>query len=98
MISLALLTTDHALRVVLIVDPDREVVGCPCLPEDFVDNIWPLVEEVNCGLPPEARITRDHVLVASIDKPFQTTAKGTVRRRFVVKSYSKEIEAISGLN
>ncbi|KAJ5401039.1 hypothetical protein N7465_011528 [Penicillium sp. CMV-2018d] len=98
MVSLAVLTTDHARRVVLIVEPDREVVGCSCLPGDFVDNIWPLVEEVNCSLPPEARITRDHVLVASIDKPFQTTAKGTVRRRFVVESYSKEIEAISVLN
>lgn len=98
MVSRAVLTTDHALRVVLIVNPDRKVVQCSYLPEDIVGNIWPLVEEINCDLPLEAQITRDHILVASIDKPFQTTAKGTVRRRFVVESYSEEIEAISVLN
>ncbi|KAJ5520723.1 hypothetical protein N7463_001176 [Penicillium fimorum] len=98
MVFRAVLTTDHDLRVVLIVDPDRKVMGVSCLPEDFVDNIWPLVEEINCSLPLEAQIARDHVLVASIEKPFQTTSKGSVRRHLVVESYSKEIESISVLS
>lgn len=75
MVSRAVLTTDHALRVVLIVNPDRKVVECSYLPEDIVGNIWPLVEEINSDLPLEAQITRDHILVASTDKPFQTTVK-----------------------
>lgn len=94
----AVLTTDHTLRVVLIVEPDRERARSLKLPEDFVECIRPLVEKINTDLPSEAQIAENHVLVAPAHEPFSTTAKGTVQRRVAVESYAVKIGKLSILD
>ncbi|KAJ6001161.1 hypothetical protein N7481_001570 [Penicillium waksmanii] len=89
-----IITTNKALRAVLIVEPNWEQVGHVRLPEGLVESIWPLVQKINNDLPCEAEISRGHILVATKDHPFQTTAKGTVKRRLVVQSYWEKIESL----
>ncbi|PLB53450.1 acetyl-CoA synthetase-like protein [Aspergillus steynii IBT 23096] len=95
LVSKAVATTDHSLRPVLIVDPNRRVEGNELSSEEVVERLWPSVKEINAGLPPEAQIAQTHILVAPVDKPLRTTAKGTVQRRLVVEDFAKEIEACS---
>jgi hypothetical protein len=94
LVSKAIVTTDHALRVLVIIEPTRDNQH---IPKDVANAIWPLIQRINKNLPREAQIAKDRILIAPSSKPFQTTAKGTVQRRLVVQSHSKDIEAISAL-
>ncbi|KAE8139837.1 acetyl-CoA synthetase-like protein [Aspergillus pseudotamarii] len=96
-IARAVVSADHRFRAVLIIEPDWKQKGCPHSPEGLVSSIWPLVEKTNHDLPVEANISKDRILVASIDSPFPTTAKGTVQRRALLEGYQEEISAISTL-
>lgn len=92
LVSRAVMTPDPALRVVLIIDPDWTMVR-ELSPEEIIDRLWPLVEKLNGGLPEEARMARSRIVVAPVDKPFRTTAKGSVQRRYVLDDFAEEIEA-----
>lgn len=96
-IARAVVSTDQRFRAVLIIEPDWEKSDCPRSPDGLMTSIWPLVEKTNRDLPLEANITKDHILIASIDNPFPITAKGTVQRRAVLEEYREEIIAISNL-
>lgn len=60
----------------------------------FVDEIWPFVEESNSLLPGQGRITRSNILVASSDRPFHRSPKGTIVRSLTLKAYDQEIHAL----
>ncbi|KAB8254581.1 acetyl-CoA synthetase-like protein [Aspergillus pseudonomiae] len=98
LVSKAMVATNHALRVMLIIDPDRRIARRSMPPEEVVDRLWPLVEQVNCRLPVEAQITRNRILVAPINKPFKTTAKGTIQRRHILEDFKLEIESFPDNN
>ncbi|KAL4919649.1 acetyl-CoA synthetase-like protein [Aspergillus aurantiobrunneus] len=91
LVSRALVTTDHALLVVLIIEPWS---ANQLLPGDVLDGIWPSIQKINEDLPREAQIAKDHVLIAPAGRPFQTTPKGSMRRRSVVQTYSDDIKGI----
>ncbi|EIW54172.1 acetyl-CoA synthetase-like protein [Trametes versicolor FP-101664 SS1] len=60
--------------------------------EAYKDLIWPSVEKANAHLQQHAQISRNMILVASSEKPFERTLKGTTRRGVCLKLYAKEIE------
>ncbi|KAL8822839.1 MAG: hypothetical protein Q9191_006436 [Dirinaria sp. TL-2023a] len=60
----------------------------------FIDEIWPFVEESNSLLPSQGRITRSRILVASSDRPFHRSPKGTVVRSLTLKAYEEDINAL----
>lgn len=93
----AVVTTNNALSAVLIVEPRWEQVEHLRLPEGVIESIWPLVEKVNADLPSEAEISRRNILLVAKDRPFQTTAKGTMKRPSVVQGYAGDIEILEGL-
>ena len=94
MIHKAVITTNDALRVVLLVEPVWEHIVNLRLPEEFIGNIWCLVENINADLPCEAEISKSRIIVATKDNPFQKTAKGTVKRRLVVQSHWEKIKSL----
>lgn len=61
--------------------------------QDFIDRIWPTVEEANKIAPTYARIARSNVIVTDPHKPFLRAPKGSVVRKLTVKAYEDEIEA-----
>ncbi|KAG0144881.1 hypothetical protein CROQUDRAFT_723775 [Cronartium quercuum f. sp. fusiforme G11] len=68
---------------------DREAVG------NYINLIWPSIEEVNRFAPTHSRLTRELILV--IDprvKPLPKTNKGQVARVKTLEMFSDEIEAI----
>ncbi|KAJ5786433.1 NRPS-like enzyme [Penicillium pulvis] len=64
----------------------------------FVETIWPKVERANETVPKYGRVSKNKIQLASPDKPFKLTPKGTKQRRTITSDYQKEIEAIYEAN
>ncbi|KAI5119730.1 hypothetical protein M0805_008660 [Coniferiporia weirii] len=60
---------------------------------EFLQKIWPTVEQMNEYAPQHSRIFKEMIIVSSPSKPFSYTAKNTARRQFIIDDYEEEIEA-----
>ena len=60
--------------------------------EEILNQIWPSIEEANRSAPKHAKILRDFVLLASPDRPFSKTSKGTVRRGPTLQLYQDDLD------
>ncbi|TVY13347.1 Non-canonical non-ribosomal peptide synthetase FUB8 [Lachnellula arida] len=62
--------------------------------QEFLDSVWPTVEEANKVSPGHAQIARNLVMVIKADKSFPRAAKGTIVRHAANKEYAEEINAL----
>ena len=62
--------------------------------DSLINEIWDNVTKANGKAPAYGHILRDKILVASKEKPFSITVKGSIRRRDILGAYAQEIEAI----
>lgn len=63
--------------------------------EEFIDRIWPVVQEANAKCPAHARVDKSKILVLeSATKPMLRAAKGTVQRQGTLRLYADEIDAL----
>lgn len=62
--------------------------------ERFRNDIWPTVEKLNAFAPTHSRVFKEMILVEKPSKPFQYTAKSTVRRQLVLSEYQTEIDEL----
>lgn len=87
----ALIAGTARFQASLVVEPTAEMN----LPDnEFIDIIWPAVEEANKVGPAHGRIFRSKVIVANRDKPFKRAGKGTVTRGQTTKLYEGEIDQL----
>ncbi|SJL14868.1 uncharacterized protein ARMOST_18343 [Armillaria ostoyae] len=100
------LTTDKRVAAALMFGRSKFQPGVLILPtpeEAFEPNdttrlaeyrasIWDTIMKVNKQAPQHSRIYKEMVLVAKPSKPFEFTAKGTLRRNAILKAYEQEIE------
>ncbi|TFK74161.1 acetyl-CoA synthetase-like protein [Pluteus cervinus] len=76
----------------VLVEP-REAVN-PFNPrelDDFIDKIWPVIEEANQKAPASSRIYKSMIIVTSPDKPMTRAGKSTIQREASLKLYEQEI-------
>ncbi|KZS90163.1 acetyl-CoA synthetase-like protein [Sistotremastrum niveocremeum HHB9708] len=73
----------------IIVNPSRGASD----PSSFLNQIWPTIEILNKEVPMHSRIVRELIIIASPNRPFALTDKGTVRTKVTIALYEKEIEA-----
>lgn len=64
----------------------------------FIDEIWPFVEKANAVAPAYGRLMKSKIAMASKDKPFKSTPKGSTRRGLVIQDYTQEIEYLYSLD
>ncbi|KAK4184811.1 hypothetical protein QBC35DRAFT_390894 [Podospora australis] len=62
--------------------------------ETIIDQVWPSVEEANEQYPAHGRVWRNMIKIASAEKPFQRTPKGSVNRRNTSVLYKEEIASL----
>ncbi|KAK0744490.1 hypothetical protein B0T21DRAFT_429030 [Apiosordaria backusii] len=62
--------------------------------EEFIDKIWPLIEEANAEYPAYARVWRSTVMLTKPEKPFKRASKGSTMRQATYKLYEDEIEKL----
>ncbi|KAF5350371.1 hypothetical protein D9757_013631 [Collybiopsis confluens] len=77
----------------VIVQLGNEETPGPKLRETVV-HLWPSIAAINRSLPVYARIQQHMILIASADKPFQFTQKGSPRRPMILSDYQVEIDAL----
>ncbi|KIW17956.1 hypothetical protein PV08_05151 [Exophiala spinifera] len=61
--------------------------------EEFVEDVWPVVERANSLVANHGRVMKTHIVVGSRTTPFQTTPKGNIKRKNVEQDYFSEIES-----
>ncbi|KPM41877.1 hypothetical protein AK830_g4721 [Neonectria ditissima] len=93
-----------ALKGALVVGQDRFqpalLVEPAVLPKDdaeteaLIDEIWPLVEEVNKVTVAHGRIVRNFIALANPTKPFLRAPKGTIQRGPTLKVYKDDIDQL----
>ncbi|PYH42518.1 putative NRPS-like enzyme [Aspergillus saccharolyticus JOP 1030-1] len=81
---------ETCLLVEPVVHPDSKRVD----KQEFIENIWPLVQTANETVPQYGRIVKSMIRLSSPGKPFKLTAKGTTQRHAVNRDYAAEIEEI----
>ncbi|KAJ7039814.1 hypothetical protein C8F04DRAFT_996222 [Mycena alexandri] len=72
----------------VLVTPSENAVNL----ELFRDAIWPTVEQANKFAPAHSRLFKNMIILSDPSKPFQVTAKGTLRRNAILEDYAQEIE------
>ncbi|KAF2113570.1 hypothetical protein BDV96DRAFT_601064 [Lophiotrema nucula] len=71
----------------LILEPKEHAPDAKVL----FEAVWSVIEKANTEAPGHGRITRDMVLTASKEKPFDRSPKGTIIRISTGEKYEKEI-------
>lgn len=62
---------------------------------DFVNRLWPTIEEANMLCPAHAKIAKDRVIFANASKPFVRSGKGTVQRMATWKLFTSEMDSLN---
>jgi thioester reductase-like protein len=74
----------------LIVEPKKYAQD----PIALLEEVWPIVERANEEAPGHGKITRSMVVVASENKPFERSPKGTVVRSLTTVKYEHEVASL----
>ncbi|RAH64512.1 putative NRPS-like enzyme [Aspergillus aculeatinus CBS 121060] len=90
----ALLIGQRRFQTCLLIEPDFDKVATPADVKEFINMIWPVVQEANATVPDYGQIVKSMIRLSSREKPFKLTAKGTTQRHAVNKDYAEEIEQI----
>ncbi|KAJ5529641.1 hypothetical protein N7527_003034 [Penicillium freii] len=85
----ALVVGSGQFQAGLIIEPhaDRKVAD----DEAFFDEIWSWVEKANAGCPAHAKVWHSMTMVATPEKPFKRSAKGSIMRKATYELYESEI-------
>ncbi|CEN61108.1 hypothetical protein ASPCAL07772 [Aspergillus calidoustus] len=62
--------------------------------QQFLDDVWPIIEKVNQETVAHGRILRDYVFVSDPARPFPRAGKGTIQRAMATKLYADDIRRI----
>lgn len=62
--------------------------------QQFIDDVWPVIEKVNEQTVAHGRILRDYVFLSDPARPFPRAGKGTIQRAMAVKLYADDIRRI----
>ncbi|KAJ6507610.1 hypothetical protein DFH09DRAFT_1437030 [Mycena vulgaris] len=96
-----ILAQDPRIKTAIMFGRERPHVGVIITPsedgldlESFRDAIWPTIEQANNFAPSHSRIFKDMIVLANPSRPFQVTAKGTLRRQAILEDYAQDIDAV----
>ncbi|KAL1885457.1 putative NRPS-like protein biosynthetic cluster [Paecilomyces lecythidis] len=94
MVSRALVVGEGRFQSALLIEPNWNLWTGERPNSDLIEQIWPTVHQANNIALAHGRIAKNRIGLASRDKPFKTTPKGTTQRRLVNQDYAQEIGAI----
>ena len=88
----ALVTGQGRFEAALLIEPMHSCDSSASQKAEFIERLWPTINEANQLCPAHARISKSHILFTKTDKPMSRAGKGTVQRRFTIENYSAELE------
>lgn len=81
------------IQSALLVEP-KESPSNEAERADFIEMLWPRINESNTYIPGQGRVARDKVICVLPNKPFPRTGKGTIIRKMTEEAYKDEIERL----
>ena len=90
----ALVTGQGRFEAALLIEPMDSSDSSASQKAEFIERLWPTIQEANRLCPAHARISKSHILFTQPDKPMSRAGKGTVQRRFTIENYSDELEKL----
>ncbi|OJJ82685.1 uncharacterized protein ASPGLDRAFT_36807 [Aspergillus glaucus CBS 516.65] len=94
LVSKALVVSQGTFQLSLLVKPNWNKWTENQAEGSLINKIWLSVQEANIIAPGHGRVLKTKIGVASKDKPFKKTSKGSIQRRLVINDYTEEINAI----
>ena len=88
----ALVTGQGHVEAALLIEPMDPCDSSASQKAQFIERLWPTLEEANRLCPAHARISKSHILFTGPDEPMSRAGKGTVQRRFTIENHSDELE------
>lgn len=86
----AIVAGQGEFQPVLILEPEGILAG-DSKREELIDQVWPLVEQVNETTVAHGRILRQFIIVLDGDKQFQRSPKGAIQRGQTLKMFQDHI-------
>lgn len=93
-VSRALVIGQSRFQTSLLVEPNWHLWSEDKPVNKLIESIWPTVQEANQAGPSHGRIMKNKIGVASQNKPFKITPKGSTRRQQTIADYAEEIDNI----
>lgn len=93
-IRVALMVGTARYQSALLIEVENDQTMTESAKGNFVDQIWPVVEEANQAYPKDARVSRSHILLTDPKIPIQRAGKGTVQRGPTLKLYQNALDAL----
>ncbi|KAL4794339.1 hypothetical protein BDV19DRAFT_390398 [Aspergillus venezuelensis] len=93
-VSRALVVGLARFQTALLIEPSWSHLDALGPDVNMVDLVWPTVEEANRISPAHGHVMKNRIGLASREKPFATTPKGSTRRGIVTTDYKEEVEQL----
>lgn len=61
---------------------------------DFIERLWPILQQANRQCPAHARVSKSHILFTTPGKPMSRASKSTVQRKKTLELYAAEVDAM----
>ncbi|KAK1754172.1 hypothetical protein QBC47DRAFT_302774 [Echria macrotheca] len=87
----ALMVGTERFQAGIIIEPNGLEISSI---REYINLIWPSIEQANSKSPAHARVFASMVAIASPDKPFRRSPKGSIMRRATYQLYEREIDAL----
>lgn len=94
LVSRALIVGQSRFQTALVIEPNWNQWSEDKPVREFIELIWPAVQEANQAGPAHGRVMKSKIGIASQKKPFKTTPKGSTKRRQTVEDYAEDIDMI----
>ncbi|KAK3900646.1 putative peptide synthetase [Staphylotrichum tortipilum] len=88
----ALMVGSGQFQTALIIEPHPEHANHGA--DEFLDELWPWVDQANQQYQAHARVWRSLVSITSPDRPFQRSPKGSVIRHATCRLYDAQIKLL----
>lgn len=89
----ALVIGSNRFQAGLLLEPIRSI-GDEEVKKKLIDSVWPLIEKANRDTVAHGQISKELITIASPDKPFLKSGKGTIQRAGTIQMYSEEIDLL----
>lgn len=94
LVSRAVVVGLGRFQTALLIEPNWDQLHTLDPETNLIDIVWPKVQEANRISPAHGHVMKTKIALASREKPFATTPKGSTQRRIVTDNYRDEIEHI----
>lgn len=98
LVSRAVVVGLGRFQTALLIEPNWGQLHTLDSGTNLVDVVWPKVQEANRISPAHGHVMKTKIALASREKPFATTPKGSTQRRIVTDNYKDEVEHIYSLS